>query len=109
MTKCKYTDKVCLCLGVSDVTPVIDGVEQPQKGRSCKHFIYSGKMLLSMTDFEKKVQFEITQVKGLKGGHTSGWFKVHVVKEDKLYLDDTITKLEILVFQLHVNYTSMVS
>ena len=25
-TKCKYTDEVCLCLGVADVTPVIDGV-----------------------------------------------------------------------------------
>ena len=30
LTKCKYTDKVCLCLGVAVVTPVIDGVEQTQ-------------------------------------------------------------------------------
>ena len=26
LTKCKYTDEVRLCLGVSDATPVIDGV-----------------------------------------------------------------------------------
>ena len=32
-TKCKYTDEVRLCLGVSSVTPVIDVVEQPQEGR----------------------------------------------------------------------------
>ena len=25
LTKCKYTDEVRLCLGVSDATPVIDG------------------------------------------------------------------------------------
>ena len=33
LTKCKYTEKVRLCLGVSVVTPIIDGVEQPQEGR----------------------------------------------------------------------------
>ena len=32
-TRCKYTDEVRLCLGVSSVTPVIDVVEQPQEGR----------------------------------------------------------------------------
>ena len=30
LTKCKYTEKVRLCLGVDVVTPGIDGVEQPQ-------------------------------------------------------------------------------
>ena len=30
LTKCKYTDKVRLCLGVSIVTPTIDDAEQPQ-------------------------------------------------------------------------------
>ena len=74
--KIKYTDKVCLCLGVSVVTPVIDGVEHFQEGRRCKPFVYSGKMLLSMTDFENRVQNEISRVKGLKGGHTLGWVKV---------------------------------
>ena len=44
--------------------------------------------------FEKKVQNEIAQVKGLKGGHTSGWFKVLVGTEDKLYLYYPITKLK---------------
>ena len=33
LTKCKYTEEVRLCLGASFVTPVIDGVEQPQESR----------------------------------------------------------------------------
>ena len=33
LMKCKYTDKVCLCLGVAVVTTLIDGVEKPQEGR----------------------------------------------------------------------------
>ena len=69
-TKCKYTDKVCMCLSVAIVTPVGDGVEQPQEGRRCKPFVYAGKTLLSMTDFENKVQNEIVRVKGLKEGQT---------------------------------------
>ena len=48
LTKCKYTDKVHLCLGFSVVTPIIDGVEQPQEDRRCKPFVHSGKTLLSM-------------------------------------------------------------
>ena len=44
-----------------------------------------------MTDFEKKFQNKIAQVKGLKGGHTSGWVKFIVVILDKLYLDEPST------------------
>ena len=47
-----------------------------------------------MTDFEKKLQNKIAQVKGLKGGHTSSWVKVRVRTQDKLYLDDPITKVK---------------
>ena len=68
LTKCKYTDEVRLCLSVAVVNPIIDGVEQPQEGRRCKPFIYSGKILLSMMDHGKKFQNEIAQVRGLKGG-----------------------------------------
>ena len=50
-----------------------------------------------MTDFEKKVQNKMAQVKGMKGGHTSGWVKVPVGEEDKLYLDYPITKLKNVV------------
>ena len=39
-------------------------------------------MLLSMKDFGRKVQNKIVQVKGLKGGHKSGWVKVTVGTED---------------------------
>ena len=72
LTKCKYTYEVCLCLGSSSMTSAIDGVEQTQEGRRCKPFAYSGKTLLIMTEFEKKVQNEISQINGMKGGHTSG-------------------------------------
>ena len=57
-------------------------------------FVYSGKTVLSMKDFKKKVQKEIARVKGLKGGHTSGWVTVSVGTQDKIYLDGTITKLK---------------
>ena len=76
------------------MTPVIDGVEQTQEGIRCKPFVYSGNTLLSMTDSENKVQNEIARVKVLKGGHTSGWVKVLVGIDDKLYLDYPITRLK---------------
>ena len=48
LTKCNYTKKVRLSLGAAVVNPIIDGVEQPQEGRGCKTFVYSGKTLLKM-------------------------------------------------------------
>ena len=59
LVKFKYTDKFRLCLGAAVVTPVIGGVEKTQEVRRCKTFIYSGKTLLSMMEFEKKVQNKI--------------------------------------------------
>ena len=91
LMKCKYTDKVCLCLGVSMVTTGIDGVEKPQEGRRWTYFDYSGKMLLIMADFEKKVQCKIARVKCLKGEKKFVWVKFPVNTEDKFYLDDPIT------------------
>ena len=106
MTRCKYTDEVHLCLGVNVVTPIIDGVEQPQGGGRYKPFVYSVKTCLSMADSEKKVQNETAQVKGLKGGHTSGWVKVPSETEDKLYLDHPINKLNNVGLQRRANYMS---
>ena len=54
-------------------------------------------------DSEKKFQNEIVWLNGLKGGPASGWVKVPVRTEDKLYLDDPITKLKNLVLQRHAN------
>ena len=59
-----------------------------------------------MTDFEKKSQNEIPQAKGLKGGHTSGWVKVPAGTEEKLYLDDPVTKLKNVGLQRHANFMS---
>ena len=56
LTKRKYTEEFRLCLGVAVVTPVIDGVEQPQEFRRLNVFVYSWKTLISMTDFENKSQ-----------------------------------------------------
>ena len=86
------------------VTNVIDGVEKPQEGRRWKHFDYSGKMLLIMTDFEKKVQCKIAQVKGSKGENKLGWVKFPVKTEDKFYLDDPITELWIFFLRRHENF-----
>ena len=69
----------------------------------CKPFVYSMKKLIRMTDFEKKLQNKIAQVKELKGGHTSGWVKVPVGTQDKLYLDEPITKVENMGLQWHAN------
>ena len=69
---------VLLCLGVAVVITGIDGVEQPQEVKRCKTFIYIGKTLLSISDFEKRVQNAIAQVKGLKRGHILGLVKVTV-------------------------------
>ena len=60
-----------------------------------------------MTEFEKKVQKEIARVNGLKGGHTSGRVKVPVGTNDKIYLDDPITKLKNMVLQRHANCMSL--
>ena len=54
-----------------------------------------------MADFEKKVQNKIAQVKVLKRGHSSGRVKVPVRTEDKIYLDDPITKLKNVGLQRH--------
>ena len=56
LTKCKHTDKVRLCLGVDVTTYVNDVVEQPPEGRRCKNVVYSGKTLIRMTEFKRKVQ-----------------------------------------------------
>ena len=57
-------------MGVDFATPVIDGVEQPQEGRRCKPFVYSGKTLLIMMYFEKKVQKRNRTSEGAEGGGT---------------------------------------
>ena len=51
LKKCKYKDELRLFLGVTAVTPVIYGVEQPREIRRCKPFVISRTTLLSMTDF----------------------------------------------------------
>ena len=57
-----------------------------------------------MTDFNNKVQNKISRVKGLKGGHTSGWVKVLVGTYDKLYLYFPITLLKNVGFQSQLNH-----
>ena len=59
LTKCKYTVEFCIRLCVAVMTNMIDGVKQPQEGRWCKTFVYSGNMLLVMIDLENKFQKEI--------------------------------------------------
>ena len=46
------------------------------------------------------------RVKVLKGGHTSGWVKVPVGTDDKIYLDDNSTKLKNVGLKRHANFMS---
>ena len=92
--KCKYTDEIRLSLGVAVVTPVVDGVEQPKEGRRCTPFVYSGKTLLSIPDYDKKIASEIERVRTMKGGHKNGWVVAPQQTREKTYLDDPVSKLK---------------
>lgn len=55
--KCKYTNEVCLCLGAAMVTPLDgNGNPLPTEWRTAKSFVYTGKVLLSITDYAKTEQ-----------------------------------------------------
>ena len=89
--KCKYTDEVHLYLGVAVITPVNNlGFKSPREGRRLRPFTYSQKILLSITDYENKIQVEILRIQKLKGGHQAGWIEYPDNTKNKLYLDDPI-------------------
>lgn len=61
-------------------------------GRRTNPFVYSGKTLLSISDWDKKVDEEIARVKKLKkGGH---WIVQPAGAKESLYLDDNTIALK---------------
>ena len=92
--KCKYTEEVRLCIGVAVVTPLdCDGKPMEKIGKRIIPFDYSRTVLLSISDFDKKINDEIRRVKGLKHGEKAGWVRKDEPSRDKLFGGDSLLKL----------------
>ena len=90
---CKYEKECRFGLGCAMVTPkTFDGEYLPPKGRRCEPYDYSGKLLLSLTDYENKMSAEFRRVKSLS--NRVGYWVQGTREEDKLYLDDLLSKLK---------------
>ena len=63
LVKVKYSDEVRLCLGVAAVK-MMDG---RIIGKRCQAIDYTGKVIISPEEEEKRIRNEIQRVKGLKG------------------------------------------
>ena len=65
---CKYEKECHLGLGCEMVTPKNpDGSYSPPIGKVCKPFDYSEKVLLSVSDYEKKMAAEFRRVQSSVG------------------------------------------
>ena len=62
MVRVKYSDEVRLCLGVAAVE-MNGGIT----GKRCQAIDYTGKVIISPEEEEKRIRNEIQRVKGLKG------------------------------------------
>lgn len=62
------------------------------EGRRLQPWVYTGKILCSVNDWEKKIEAEKRRVRSLKNG--GEWVHVPVGTRDKLYLDDPVTMLK---------------
>ncbi|CAJ1934687.1 unnamed protein product [Cylindrotheca closterium] len=83
--KVKYEKEVRLCLGCAAVQ--INGQDE-YVGKRCVPFDYSGKTILSISDYKSKCQAEIQRVRALKGEVPPWYLKTRV--KDKCYRNDTV-------------------
>ena len=91
--KCKYMDEVRFCFGVGTAIPLdTDGNEMPREGRRAQPYNYTGKTLLTIPDYEKRIQDEIQRVKSTKHGESGGWV-VQQEGSSKVYIDDPLTSI----------------
>ena len=96
---CKYTDEVRLCLGCAVVTLANEKGEalfteegEPiREGRRANPFDYSGKTVVTIKDFGKKMKKQIEHVKSLK--NAGGWVRKNGHHGD-IYQSDQVTKLK---------------
>ena len=91
---CKYEKECRLGLGCAMVTPrgPIEGSFLPIIGKRCLPFDYSEKVLLSVSDYEKKMEAEFRRVKSLSA--KTGYWIESTREEGKLYCDDKVTVLK---------------
>ena len=87
----KYSKDACFCLGVAKVCIVDADGNETYEGRRCETFSYTGKTLLSIQDYNKKIQDEIRRVKNLKG-KLPPWYLDNRPKNE-FWEDDTINML----------------
>ena len=64
-TTFKYVKDARFCLGVAKVCVEDKNGEIKYEGRRCDTFDYTGKCILSIKDYDKKIKDEIRRVKGL--------------------------------------------
>ena len=82
----KYSDEIRLCVGVAMT-------EQPNGdlvGRRCNVFDYSGKVILSKSQYDGRLQSEIERVRKLKLG---GEWKRNNRPPNTLYADDEVIEI----------------
>ena len=72
MVRVKYSDEVRLCLGVAAVE-MNGGIT----GKHCQAIDYTGKVIISPEEEEKRIRNEIQRVKGLKGNRPPWIQKSH--------------------------------
>ena len=66
-TTFKYVKDARFCLGVAKVCVEDKNGETKYEGRRCDTFDYTGKCILSIKDYNKKIKDGIRRVKGLTG------------------------------------------
>ena len=88
----KYEKECRLGLGCAMVAPLDpDGNALPVEGRRCVPFDYTGKVIISIPDYEKGVASEIARVKKLSAN--SRFWVSYPREKGKLYEDDLLRKL----------------
>ena len=89
LLKMKYAEEVRLCLGVAQVERE-DGVIE---GRRAMPFDYSGKVVLSIKDWNKKEKEEILRVKNLQG-NALPWVETQHEEAGMFHGNDRVTKIQ---------------
>eukprot|EP00978_Attheya_sp_CCMP212_P024074 scaffold75072_cov51-Attheya_sp.AAC.2 len=88
LLKMKYTEEVRLCLGVGQVRKIGEAIA---KGIRAMPFDYSGRTLLTIKDYMKRIVNEIARVKSLTG--KSGPWYVNTRTTDVVWDSEPIQKL----------------
>jgi hypothetical protein len=95
--KVKYCQEARLCLGVvalpkfNSPSNGIDNNETELVGKRLKPFVYSGKVILSISDWKKKEAAEIRRIKNLQ--RNPSWV-LSIRPINSLYLDDGVHRVK---------------